>query len=165
MIRNFKIVKVDYRYCNYLRQFDNKVSYNAGTKEMRPFIGILFTVDKYEYFAPLSSPKIKHIHMKNNIDVIKIDNGNYGVVNFNNMIPVGSNNYELFNLKAVPKNTYELKWQNLLKTQLLWLNKNIKIVKGKAMKLYEMYRNDTLPERIKLRCCNFILLEIKLVYN
>ena len=29
MIRNFKIVKVDYKYCDYLRKFDNKVSYNA----------------------------------------------------------------------------------------------------------------------------------------
>ncbi len=161
MIRNFKIVKVDYKYCNYLRQFDNKVSYNAGSKELRPFIGILFIVKEYEYFAPLSSPKIKHIHMKNNLDIVKIDGGRYGVVNFNNMIPVTSNNYELFDLKAVPKDTYELKWQNLLKSQLLWLNKNIKNVKGKAINLYEKYKNGKLDERIKSRCCNFILLEEK----
>ena len=132
----------DIKYCNYLRQFDNKVSYNAGSKELRPFIGILFIVEEYEYFAPLSSPKIKHIHMKNNLDIVKIDGGRYGVVNFNNMIPVTSNNYELFDLKAVPKDTYELKWQNLLKSQLLWLNKNIKNVKGKAINLYEKYKMD-----------------------
>lgn len=161
MIRNFKIVKVDYKYCNYLRQFDNRVSYNAGSKELRPFIGILFIVEEYEYFAPLSSPKIKHIHMKNNLDIVKIDGGRYGVVNFNNMIPVTSNNYELFDLKAVPKDAYELKWQNLLKSQLLWLNKNIKNVKGKAINLYEKYKNGKLDERIKSRCCNFILLEEK----
>lgn len=77
--------------------------------------------------------------MKNNLDVVKIDGGRYGVVNFNNMIPVTSNNYELFDLKATPKDTYELKWQNLLKSQLLWLNKNIKNVKGKAINLYEKY--------------------------
>lgn len=161
MIRNFKIVKVDYKYCDYLRQFDNRVSYNARSKELRPFIGILFIVEEYEYFAPLSSPKIKHIHMKNNLDIVKIDGGRYGVVNFNNMIPVTSNNYELFDLKAVPKDTYELKWQNLLKSQLLWLNKNIKNVKGKAINLYEKYKNGKLDERIKSRCCNFILLEEK----
>ena len=135
MIRNFKIVKVDYKYCDYLRQFDNKVSYNAWSKELRPFIGILFVVERCEYFAPLSSPKVKHMHMKNNLDVVKIDGGRYGVVNFNNMIPVTPNNYELFDLKATPKDTYELKWQNLLKSQLLWLNKNIKNVKGKAINL------------------------------
>ena len=161
MIRNFKIVKVDYKYCDYLRQFDSKVSYNAGNKELRPFIGILFAVEGCEYFAPLSSPKVKHINMKNNLDVVKIDGGRYGVVNFNNMIPVTSNNYELFDLKSTPKDTYELKWQNLLKSQLLWLNKNIKNVKGKAINLYEKYKNGKLDERIKSRCCNFILLEEK----
>ena len=161
MIRNFKIVKVDHKYCDYLRQYDNRVSYNAGTKELRPFIGVLFTVEGCEYFAPLSSPKVKHMHMKNNLDVVKIDGGRYGVVNFNNMIPVTSNNYELFDLKATPKDTYELKWQNLLKSQLLWLNKNIKNVKGKAINLYEKYKNDKVDERIKSRCCNFILLEEK----
>lgn len=161
MIRNFKIVKVDYKYCDYLRQFDSRVSYNAGLKEMRPFIGILFVVGECEYFAPLSSPKVKHMHMKNNLDVVKIDGGRYGVVNFNNMIPVSSKNYELFDLNAQPKDTYELKWQNLLKTQLLWLNKNIKNVKGKAFRLYDKYKNDKLDARIKARCCNFILLEEK----
>ncbi len=161
MIRNFKMVKIDYKYCDYLRKFDNKVAYNSGSKEMRPFIGILFVVNEYEYFAPLSSPKVKHIHMKNNIDVVKIDKGRYGVVNFNNMIPVTPNNYELFDLNATPKNTYELKWQNLLKSQLLWLNKNIKNVKGKAFRLYEKYKSNKLDERIKSRCCNFILLEEK----
>lgn len=103
MIRNFKMVKIDYKYCDYLRKFDNKVAYNSGSKEMRPFIGILFVVNEYEYFAPLSSPKVKHIHMKNNIDIVKIDKGRYGVVNFNNMIPVTPNNYELFDLNANQK--------------------------------------------------------------
>ena len=91
MIRNFKIVKVDYKYCDYLRKFDNKVSYNAGIKELRPFIGILFVVNDCDYYAPLSSPKEKHLHIKNNIDIIKINGGKLGVVNFNNMIPVSSN--------------------------------------------------------------------------
>jgi protein AbiQ len=161
VIRNFKIVKVDYKYCDYLRKFDNKVSYNAGIKELRPFIGILFVVDGCEYFAPLSSPKVKHLTMRNNIDFVKIDNGNYGVVNFNNMIPVTSKNYELFDLNSTPSDTNELKRQNLLKSQLLWLNRNIKNVKGKAIKLYDKYKNDTLPKGIKDRCCNFILLEEK----
>lgn len=161
MIRNFKIVKVDYKYCDYLRQFDKRVPYNAGSKELRPFIGILFSVNGCEYFAPLSSPKVKHIHMKNNLDMVKIDNGRYGVVNFNNMIPVSLRNYVLFDLNATPKDTYELKRLNLLKSQLIWLNKNIRNVKGKALNLYNKYKNNKLPERVKLRCCNFILLEEK----
>ena len=161
MIRNFRIVKVDYKYCNFLRQFDNRVPYNAGCKELRPFIGILFVVNNCEYFAPLSSPKAKHLDMKNNVDLIKIDGGRLGVINFNNMIPVKSNNYELFDLNSKPITTPELKRQNLLRSQLLWLNKNISIVKGKAVNLYEKNRDNKLPIRISQRCCNFILLEEK----
>lgn len=159
VIRNFRIVKVDYKYCDYLKQFDNKVPYNAGSKELRPFIGILFVVNGCEYFAPLSSPKAKHLDMKNNVDLVKIDGGRLGVINFNNMIPVKPSNYELFDLNSKPATTPELKRQNLLKSQLLWLNKNISTVKGKAIKLYEKYKDNKLPERISQRCCNFILLE------
>ncbi len=35
---NFKIVKVDSEYCDYLRSFDSRVPYNAGSKDLRPFI-------------------------------------------------------------------------------------------------------------------------------
>ena len=56
-MRNFKIVSVDTDYCDYLRKFDPKVIYNKGTKKLRPFIGVLFKIDKWEYFAPLSKPK------------------------------------------------------------------------------------------------------------
>ena len=106
MYKSFKIVKIDSKYCDYLRQYDNKVSYNAGIKNLRPFIGVLFRIDKCEYFAPLSSPKPKHKKLKNTLDLIKIDEGNLGVINFNNMIPVTSNNYTLFDLnkKYIDKN-------------------------------------------------------------
>ena len=104
MIRNFKIVKVDYKYCDYLRKFDNKVSYNAGYKELRPFIGVLFMIDKCEYFAPLSSPKLKHKKLRNTLDLIKIADGLLEVINLNNMIPVTSNNYEKFDLDKKTNN-------------------------------------------------------------
>ena len=88
MYRNLKIVRVDSHYCNFLRNFDSKVSYNAGFKELRPFIGVLFKINDCEYFAPLSSPKVKHKKLKNTLDMIKIKDGEYGVINFNNIIPV-----------------------------------------------------------------------------
>ena len=161
MTKNFKIVKINYDYCNYLRQFDSKVVYNAGIKEMRPFIGILFIINDCEYFAPLSSPKDKHKHMKNNIDVIKLKNGELGVVNLNNMIPVNKDNYKLIELDETTNNPIIIKWHNLLKKQLQWLNRNSTNIRSKATKLYNMYINNTIPDRIRIRCCNFILLEEK----
>lgn len=53
--------------------------------------GILFTVNGFHYYAPLTSPKPKHLQMKNQIDFLKINQGQWGAINFNNMIPVPCN--------------------------------------------------------------------------
>lgn len=81
--------------------------YNAGFKELRSFIGVLFRVNQNEYFAPLSSPKEKHKRLRNTLDLIKIENGKYGVINFNNMIPVTSNNYEEIDLNKKIKSQFK----------------------------------------------------------
>ena len=159
LIINLRIVRVDTQYCDYLRQYDNKVAYNRFEKELRPFIGILFKIDDFEYFAPLSSPKIKHKNMKNYLDFIKIKNGELGAVNFNNMIPVTENNYSLIDLNKKTLTITEFQYQNLLKEQLAWLNANFHQVKNKSYKLYQLYNSGRLPENIKSRCCNFKLLE------
>ena len=56
-----KLVKIDSDYCDFLRQYDNKVPYNADKKVLRPFIGVLFPVNQCLYCAPLSSPTAKHL--------------------------------------------------------------------------------------------------------
>ena len=161
MIINLKIVRVNSEYCDYLRKFDNKVSYNRFEKELRPFIGILFKINSCEYFAPLSSPKPKHIKMKNTVDFFKIKNGELGAVNFNNMIPVRENNYTLVDLNKETLTLSELKYQRLLREQLEWLNANYYQVKNKSLKLYKLYNSGKLPKNIELRCCNFKMLEEK----
>lgn len=163
MILNLRLIKVNSDYCDYLRKFDNKISYNKGEKELRPFVGILFTTNDCEYFAPLSIPKPKHLKMKNTIDFFKIKNGELGAVNFNNMIPVKNNNYELIDLDkdTLTLTLAEEKYQRLLKQQLNWLNENYIQVKNKSHKLYTLYINNKLSKNIKSRCCNFPLLREK----
>ena len=99
--------------------------------------------------------------MKNTIDFIKIKNGELGAVNFNNMIPVKENNYDLIDLNAETNSSYEKKYLKLLKEQLDWLNSNSNQVKNKSYKLYHLYNDGKLAENIKSRCCNFKLLEEK----
>ncbi len=134
MVKNFIIVKVDSNYCNYLRSYDSKVMYNDGAKDLRPFIGVLFAVNGFEYFVPLASPKAKHSTIQNKIDIVKIDDG---------------------------KSIYEKKRQNLLKSQLLWLNKNKINLRKQAYNLYNLYTKNKLPQNVMNRCCNFTLLEEK----
>lgn len=135
--------------------------YNNENKELRPFIGVLFKIEKFEYFAPLSSPKLKHKKMRNMIDFFKIKDGEYGAVNFNNMIPVKENNYSLINLEKKVFNIEEQKYQKMLKQQLNWLNSNINQVCNKSFKLYNLYITGKLSKNIIERCCNFPLLEEK----
>jgi len=94
----FKIVRINVSYCDYLRMFDSKVSYNKCNKELRPFIGVLFEVRNCKYFAPLTRPKAKHLKMKNMIDFVKLDGGKLDALNFNNMIPVGYDNFTIIDL-------------------------------------------------------------------
>ena len=158
-MNTLKLVIIDSNYCDYLRGFDSKVAYNYVKKDTRPFIGVLFNVGKMEYFAPLYSPKPKHLVMKNTLDFLRIDSGTLGAINLNNMIPVTPNNYIVPNLNRKPKDINEKKYLILLQKQLRWLNSNIDRVKDKSKNLYNLYINGQLPTNIKSRCCNFKLLE------
>ena len=135
------------------------MAYNYGKKDTRPFIGVLFNIGKLEYFAPLYSPKPKHMSMKNTMDFFKIDNGQLGAINFNNMIPVTNKNYIVPNLNKLPKNISDIKYLILLQKQLKWLNNNVEQVKNKSKNLYNLYIQGRLPKNIKKRCCDFKLLE------
>lgn len=166
MILNLKLVRVDSKYCDYLRIYDSRVPYNKLEKELRPFIGILFKINEIEYFAPLSSPKPKHKLMKNTMDFLKIKEGELGAVNFNNMIPLKESNYVIIDLNKKSVSSSERKYHNLLKSQLAWLNANYYQVKNKSAKLYKLYNSGRIPDGIKNRCCNFKLLEEKCMeYN
>lgn len=166
MIFNLQMVTIDNEYCDYLRKFDSKVAYNMAKKSNRPFIGILFNINDIEYFAPLSSPKPKHLTMKNKIDFFKIKNGELGAVNFNNMIPVTKENYTVLNLNENTGKVEKDKYLKLLLEQLKWLNENIYQVSENSYKLYNLYNDNKLPEVIRKRCCNFKMLESKCMeYN
>lgn len=157
---------MDYTYCDYLRQFDYKVPYNKKKKELKPFIGVLFEVNNCKYFAPLSSPKPKHKTMKTTLDFMKIDNGNLGAINFNNMLPVTDKNIIALDLDKECFTKQEEKYTKMLKEQLFWLNRNNDKLFGRSKKLYDKYINGTLNKNIADRCCNFKLLEEKCIeYN
>ena len=97
----------------------------------------------------------------NTLDLIKIKNGEYGVVNLNNMIPVNKNNYIEFDLNKKNDNELELHRIQLLTNQLRWLTQNKKEIYTKSKVLYNLYINNKLPKNVKDRCCNYPLLEEK----
>ena len=100
--------------------------------------------------------------MKNQVDFYKIDSGKLGAINLNNMIPVLDSEYTYanINLNDILCDN-ERKYRIMLSNQLHWLNRHGINLRYKAKKLYENRVKNTLPERIKDRCCDFQLLEQK----
>jgi hypothetical protein len=149
----------DSLYCDYLREYDNRVPFNSGSKSTRPFIGVVFQINSFQYYAGLTSPKPKHQNMDDAIDFIKIDNGKLGAINLNLMIPIPS-----CLLTKVDINSVNSNYKILLQNQLSWCNelqnKN-KIIKN-SNNLYKILQNDTSNiNPLRSRCCDFISLEKK----
>lgn len=161
MKNSLSLVRIDTKYCDYLRKYDSRVPYNFNDKELRPFVGVLFEVNDCMYFAPLSSPKPKHLKIKSKLDFLKLDNGKLGAINFNNMLPVTEKNIIRLNLDKNNTNISEKKYFKLLKEQIYWLNRNDERLFVRSKKLYNKYLNGTLDSKIAIRCCNFKLLEEK----
>lgn len=154
---------VDSIYCDYLRKTDPCVPYTMDKKAKRPFVGILLDVNGIKYYAPLSSPKPKHLTMKNQLDFIKIDGGKYGVINLNNMIPIHNNSLTIVNTIIQPSdNQADKDYKNLLMNQLTWCNAHKTDILDKALKLYNIITSGKAYPKLVLRCCNFILDEQKL---
>lgn len=151
-------------YVKYMNQFDNRILKAYDEKARRPFIGIVLKVDEILYFAPFTSPKKKHLTMKNTIDFLKIDEGKLGAINFNNMIPIPIEQCKKIDVENEPDEAYK----TLLYKQINWCNdkENNIIILNKARKLYEKVISNKLPQRIIDRCCDFKLLEEKSrIYN
>ena len=90
--KRLNLYLIDTKYIRNLAQADDRVMSVSPQieKETRPFVGIIIVCGEQKYCIPLSSPKPKHKSMKNDIDFMKIMDGEklIGVLNFNNMVPV-----------------------------------------------------------------------------
>ena len=157
---SLKVYRVNAEYCNYLRAYDTRVPLNDLDKKRRPFIGIVLSIGSFNYFAPLSSPKQKFLKMKSQIDMLKIENGRLGVINFNNMIPVLDFALEPVDLKVRTEDTAEDKrYKFLLREQRDWCNMNsLKIIK-RALRLYQVITSHKANKELSKRCCDFSVLE------
>ena len=154
--------KIDEKYADFLRKYDKRVPYVNDDKQNRPFIGCEIQLSGITYYIPLSSPKAKHKKMKNTRDFHKINNGIYGAINFNNMIPVEEKYLYDINMNITPNdNEQTVKYKNLLNNQLSWCNKtdNKNTIINKANNLYKSITLGTADESLKKRCCDFSLLE------
>ena len=144
-------------YISFLRQYDCKVAENK--RESRPYVGIVLTIDSIQYYAPFTLPKNKHQRMKNSIDFRRIQNGQLGAINFNNMIPVPDEALIPISIVSVA----DEKYRRLLQNQYNFIRSDWNNIIACAKKLHTLIVSQTKlsehEKEVKIRCCDLVLLE------
>ena len=154
-MKTLKIYYIDNNYINYLRKFDKRVAYNKT--KTRPYVGVVYTFNNQTYFAPLSSPKPKHLTMNEKaLDIFKIKDGELGIVNINNMIPT-----PISCLTEVLPLVKDKQYRKLIIEQTTYLNNHKRDLLDKVNFFMSKYDTNKLSKRIMDRCCDFKLLEEK----
>lgn len=150
-MENLKIYRVEDKYIRYLHSKDDKVQYNKNAK--RPYVGVVFSFGGFKYFVPMESPKPNHSKIKSGKHILKLKNGEYGLLGFNNMIPVHKDALISFDLINEP----DEKYRNLLKNQIRICNKMKADILDHAQKTYFSVINGN--EFLVSISCNFKELE------
>ena len=149
-------------FITYLRQFDTKIAENKN--QTRPYVGIVLEVNSVKYYAPFASPKPKHKKMKNGKDFRKINNGLYGAINFNNMIPV----LDSALIEIDIANIADVKYRRLLQNQYNSIKADekgiLKTAENLRKLIFDAETNLSAHDKvIKQRCCDLVLLEEKYI--
>lgn len=153
-----KFYNVKDDYIQFLRNYDIKVAENKY--ESRPYVGVVFQIGEISYYAPFTSPKAKHQKMKNGKDFRKINQGKYGAINFNNMIPVPSNALLLKDFLCEPDQQYRRLLQNqykAIKSDWAAIQKTAENLRNLVLTADE--KLSTYDKQVKARCCDLRLLE------
>lgn len=151
-MQKIKIYEIKKEYIKYLSQYQSHIFYDEGT---RKYIGILFELKGFKYFAPLSSFKQKHKKMKESVDFIKIKD--YAVININNMIPVPDGQYVLVDING----TKDVHYKYLMQAESREINRQKnRILKNAQIVYNHKLRNDNSTALAK-RTNDFIMLEKK----
>ena len=155
------------KYVRDLHHIDDRVQSVSPQihKSNRPFIGVIVICAEKEYCIPLDHPKEKHRTMKNDIDFMRIFDGDklIGVMNLNNMIPVNKTVVRLIDLRPDNNDSPSQKaYKSLCIKELDWIRKNQETIVKRANKLYRMIVLDTADGTLKKRCLDFKRLEEQL---
>lgn len=156
------------RYIKYLRQFDDKIYDNKEEirKHERKYLGVVLTVNEFNYYIPMSSPKKsdyidigKKIIRNDTKTIIRMHEGNrlYGTLRISNMIPVPITELEPYILL----NENDSKYKEVILGELRFINKNTFKITKYANIVYNQKEKNMNIGYIK-NTVNFKLLEEKL---
>ena len=159
------LVYVDDRYTNYLQEHgDSRVSKNNNIDYQRPYVGVLFYIDRFKYFAPLTThskgKKLSESPKVENITFYPIEKCKYGGINFNNMIPLVDGVYKTIDMELKDN---DFGWERNKKIQLMNIKRILrhegKYLISKAYNLYSLKIKKALYPNYDGITCDFGKLE------
>lgn len=163
MRETLRIARIDTKYINYLKQFQEHIWNNDDKGNIRPYVGIVLELDGVKYYAPMTSPKAKNMYWVETLTFIRIED--QGVlkcaVYLNNLIPV--DDYVLVEFDI---NSEEPGYATLLNLQQQELRKRADHICRNAAIIYNKvtkYGHEPQNAKLVKDCYDFKLLEQKLV--
>lgn len=152
---NIKIYEVNPDYVIYMAGFAPHLFHNKQTGQAyeRKFIGIVFSINGIDYFAPLSSFKDKHTHMSETLDFLKIKR--YAVINLNNMFPVPEHCRTYVDIAKVK----DTKYKSLLLAEYRVIKSIQAKIRKNAAEVYKHRIENGEKTKLGKRCNDFALLE------
>lgn len=151
-MERLRIYRVEDKYIRFLKSRDYKVQDNKDKR--RPYVGVVLYVGSFKYFVPMESPKPNHKNIKPGKHIMKLSGGQYGLLGFNNMIPVPDSALITFDINDIADKQYA----DLLNRQASFINRNKAEVYDHASATYFAVTN---KENAFLQgiCCDFKKLE------
>jgi protein AbiQ len=149
------LYEIDTKYIDYLSTYEKHLFQNKKVSQTfsRKYIGIILTINGFNYFAPLSSFKAKHKRLTETIDFIKI--GTYSVINLNNMFPAPLKLCE----RVTINNINNIHYKNLVRAEYRIIKQKSELILNNSRIVYDHKMQNDGKSKLSQRCNDFKNLE------
>ena len=169
-----KLYEISEKYINYLKNEEPLVfsAKEDNRNHTRKYLGVVYTINNYNYYIPLSSPKdtdyqiingkrtirksiipIMRITHKNTDDILELK----GTLKLNNMIPVPKSELSLYDAE----HEHDTFYKSLIQKELLFIRKNQHKIIQNAKVLYKQKKENSPSIGYLKSTVDFSLLEKK----
>ena len=156
-----KLYEISKEYISYISTVEKNVfsSKENDRNHTRKYLGIVYSINGYNYYIPLSSPKNSDYRMKNGVQkirgsivpIIRITSQSSsgelelkGTLKLSNMIPVPASELTLYDVE----HEQDLFYKALIHKEMLFIRKNKNKIVQNAKILYKQKKENTLPSDI-----------------
>lgn len=151
-----KFYTVDESYLDYLRENGDKKVPKHDYENVKFYTGVVFEINNYSYFAPISSFKVQQ--KTNHLIWVQDNNCKNGIrvsssVRCCYMVPVPEQLLEVMNIN----NYQNVKARGLIRKELKWCKDHSREINKLAHTVYSWGANRNSP--LSKNCCDFKKLE------